>query len=59
MLDEKFARNQIFIKHDFSSFNMIFFFFLLFLLSLKPIQHYIQHGIFCMLDEMLHRLTRP
>ena len=40
---EKFACDQILIQHDFSSFNMIFFIFLLL----------IQNGIFVMLDEML------
>ena len=57
MLYEIFARDQIFIQQDFSSTNMIFF-FLLFLRSVKPIQHFIQHGIFVMLDEMLDRFNK-
>ena len=51
MLDEKFAHDQVFIQHDFSASNMIFC--LLFLRSVKPIQRFIQHGIFVMLNEML------
>ena len=44
MLDEKFARDQVFVQHDFSSSNMIFA-FLLFLRSVKPIQQFNHHGI--------------
>ena len=64
MLDEKFACDQIFIQHDFSSFIMIFsfsflfLFSLLFLRSVKPIQHFIQHGIFVMLDGMLDQFNK-
>ena len=53
MLDEKFALDQILIQHDFSSSSMIFL-FLLFLHSVKPIQH----GIFFMLDKILDRLKK-
>ena len=42
----------IFMEHDF------FFFFLLFLRSVKPIRYFIQHGIFVMLDEILHRFNK-
>ena len=58
MLNEKFARDQIFIQHDFSLSNMIFSFVLLFLRSVKPIQHFIQHDIFVLLDEMLDRFNK-
>ena len=62
MLDEKLACDQIFIQHDFSSFIMSFsfsfFFSLLFLRSVKPIQHFIQHRIFVMLDEMLDQFNK-
>ena len=39
---------------------MIFssFFLVLFLCSVKPIQHFIQHGVFVMLDEMLDRFNK-
>ena len=40
-----------FMQHD-------FFFVLLFFRSVKPIQHFIQHGIFVMLDEMLGRFNK-
>ena len=53
MLDEKFTLDQILIQHDFSSSSMIFL-FLLFLDSVKPIQH----GIFFMLDKILDRLKK-
>ena len=36
----------------------LFFYFLLFLRSVKPIQYFIQHGIFVMLDEILHRFNK-
>ena len=58
MLDEKFALYRIFIRHDFSSSNYFFFIFLLFLRSVKPIQHLFQHGIFVMLDEILDRFNK-
>ena len=51
MLDEKFARDQIFIS-QFLFTQHDFFFFWLSLRSFKPIQHFIQHGIFVMLGEM-------
>ena len=57
MLDEQFARDQMFIQHDFSSSNMVFS-FLLFLRSVEPIQHFIQHSIFVILDEMLDRFNK-
>ena len=53
MLDEKFTLDQILIQHDFSSSSMIFL-FLLFLHSVKPIQH----GIFFMLDKILDQLKK-
>ena len=56
MLYEIFARDQIFIQHDFSSSNIFFFF--LFLRSVKPVRHFIEHGIFVMLDEMLDRFNK-
>ena len=43
----KIARHQIFIQHDF---------FYFFLRSVKPIQHFIQLGIFVVLDDMFDRL---
>lgn len=57
MLDEKFVRDQIFNQDDFSSSYMIFS-FLLFLRSVKPIQHFIQHGICVLLDEMMNRFNK-
>ena len=57
ILDKKFARNQILIQHDFSSSNMIFSSFAI-LRSVKPIQHFIQHDIFVMLDEILDRFNK-
>ena len=57
ILNKRFACNQIFIQHDFSSSNMIFL-PLLILRSVKPIQHFIQHDIVAMLDEMLHRFNK-
>ena len=57
MLYEKFAHDQIFIQIDFSSSNMIFS-YLLFLSFVKPLYHFIQHGIFVMLDEMLDRFNK-
>ena len=57
ILDKKFARNQILIQHDFSSSNMIFSSFAI-LPSVKPIQHFIQHDIFVMLDEILDRFNK-
>ena len=44
-----------FIQHDF----FFFFFFLLFLRSVKPIQHFIQHGIFLCWMKCWIGLTRP
>ena len=35
-----------------------FFFFCFFCVLLKPIQHFIQHGIFVMFDEMLDRSNK-
>ena len=58
MLDEKFARDQIFIQRNIFSWNMIFFYFLLFLRSVKPMQYFKQHGIFVILDEILHRFNK-
>ena len=58
MLDENFARDQIFIQRNIFSWNMIFFYFLLFLRSVKPIRYLIQHGIFVMLDEILHQFNK-
>ena len=48
MSDEKIARNQIFIQHHFSSSNMNFSFLL----------HFIQDGIFVLLDEMVDRFNK-
>ena len=58
MLNEKFGHNQVFIQHDFSSSSMIFS-FLLFLCSVKPVQHFIQHGIFLCWMKCWIGLTRP
>ena len=57
MLDEKFTLDQISIQHGFF-IQHDFFRFLLFLCSVKPIQHFTQHGISAMLDEMLDRLNK-
>ena len=56
MLDEMFDSDQTFIQHDFGSSN-IFFSFSQILQSVKPIQHFIQHAKFMMLDEMLDRFN--
>ena len=55
---EKFVCYQIFIQNDFHLSNMTFSFFMLFLRSVKRNQHFIQHGIFVMLDEMLDRFNK-
>ena len=40
-------------------FIQLFFLFLFAILrSVKPIQHFVQHGIFVMLDEMLDRFNK-
>ena len=44
MLDEKFARDQIFIQRN--------------IFSVKPMQYFKQHGIFVILDEILHRFNK-
>ena len=49
---ECWMKNLLTVKDDF------FFFFLLFLCSVKPIQHFIQHDISVMLDEMLDRFNK-
>ena len=53
-LDEKFT-----CDHGFFFFHATrFFLFLPLLLSIKPIQHFIQYGILFSLDEMLDRLNK-
>ena len=67
ILNAKFGRNQILIQHEFSSTTKIFFFlsffffffFLLFLCSVKPVQHFVQHGIFLCWMKCWIGLTRP
>ena len=52
LLAIKFSSNTIFLHLAW------FFLFLLFLRSVKPMQHFIQNGIFVMLDEMLDRFNK-
>ena len=47
-----------FIQHNFF-LSFFFFFFLLFLCSVKPVQHFVQHGIFLCWMKCWIGLTRP
>ena len=44
--------------HSTRFFFIEHFFFFLFLRSVKPVRHFIEHGIFVMLDEMLDRFNK-
>ena len=56
MLDEMFDSDQTFIN-TILAHPTYFFLFLQILRSVKPIQHFIQHAKFMMLDEMLDRFN--